>query len=114
MSHPSKDAGQRLIDLHVEMKKLCMEARIPESRYDRMLDYPERLEKFEQFRIGPYEQAHKIKSLQSEELWNLYKLFPTRTLEEVRLLRKAFSDMRRVFREIIPDDQAAGIQEGAF
>ena len=97
--------SQRLIDLHVEMKRLCIEARIPESRYDRMLDYPEKLELFEQFRLGPYEQARKIKSLQSEELWNRYKLFPTKELEEIRLLRRAFNNMRRVFREIIPDIQ---------
>lgn len=79
------------------MKDLCLEAKIKEDKYDRILDQPEKLPLFEDFRKGPYADALEIKNLLTPETWTMYKAFGFRGLREIKLLRTAFKEMREFF-----------------
>lgn len=101
---------ERLIQLHKEMKHLCMLARIGEKIYDSILAQPELLPALEAYYKGPYTSAKRIRDLLPEDIWVAYKNFGMKDLREIKMLREAFTLMKNVFYRIVSNDQKS-IQE---
>lgn len=97
------------------MKRICLLARIGEKAYDGMLDRPDLLPVLEKFYAGPYMEAKQIRDLCTEEVWANYKLLNLKGLKEQELLRQAFTKLRTIFYQLVPNakakDQAERIQD---
>ena len=105
---------ERLIQLHKEMKHLCMLAHISEKAYDSILGKPELLPQLELFYAGAFTEAKKIRDLLPERIWTMYVQMGQNKLREQVLLRQSLTVMRTVFNSMVPNEnKAKAIQEAS-
>lgn len=103
--------SERLRSLHAEMKKLCLEARVSEKTYDRILSRPELLSKLEEMYTNEFTSALRVKNLLPDEFWDRYKAFGLKNLREISMLRSALNKLKKAFYRIIPNESSDSIIE---
>lgn len=88
---------ERIQLLHETMKSLTLEAGVPESVYNKVLNFnkasddilEDRIRFLENIMRGQYEEVRYIYALIPPETWTMYKLLGENNFEEQIQLRKA-------------------------
>jgi len=111
MEKGNNNQSDILVSLYEEMKPICIEAKVPEWRYDKILDNINLLPEFQKFKENEYKEAKRIKDLLPEYVWQNYKTFQFKGFAEQKLLNEAFNKIRIFFKRLFPDPKKESSSE---